>query len=44
MVEQGNYWPSYNIPFIKEVFVHAGYDKAVEKMGDEMSYEGAPRA
>lgn len=38
MVDQGNFWSSYNVPYFKEIFEYAGYDRAVEKM--EMSGPG----
>lgn len=44
MIEQGNYWPSYNVPYFKEMFDYAGYDKAVEKYGEDYSYAHCPRA
>lgn len=41
--EQG-YWPSYNIPYFKNIFNSAGFPSMVEKYGQWFSYEGSPRA
>jgi len=41
--EQG-YWPSYNIPFFKNVFDLAGYEIMVQEFGPYWSYHGYPRA
>jgi hypothetical protein len=39
------YWPSYNVPSIKEIFVASGYPEAVEKQGPAMnSYQNCVRA
>jgi len=39
------YWPSYNIPYFKELFDLAGYPGAVAKQGPEMNdYETCVRA
>jgi hypothetical protein len=32
------------VPYFREIFNYSGYDKAEQKMGDEMSYEKCPRA
>lgn len=39
-----SYWPSYNVPYIKEIYDYAGYQKAYERDGDEYSYEKCTRA
>jgi hypothetical protein len=39
------YWPSYNVPSIKEIFVASGYPEAVKKQGPAMnSYQNNVRA
>jgi Phospholipase B len=44
VVNTQGYWPSYNIPYFKEVFDKAGYPAMVKKQGDLWSYENCPRA
>ncbi|XP_075220478.1 putative phospholipase B-like 1 [Lycorma delicatula] len=44
LLKKQTYWPSYNIPFYKDVFKLSGYDKLVSKYGKWFSYDGAPRA
>ncbi|KAG9393605.1 Phospholipase B-like [Carpediemonas membranifera] len=41
--EQG-YWPSYNIPYFKDIYTVSGYPNAVAKKGDGYSYTKCPRA
>ena len=43
-VENGNYWGSFNVPFIKEIYDFSGYDKAFKEHGDEYSHDRCPRA
>lgn len=43
LVKQG-YWPSYNIPYFKEIFNLSGYPKEVAARGSSATYEKAPRA
>ncbi|XP_025060591.1 phospholipase B-like 1 [Alligator sinensis] len=38
------YWPSYNIPFHKNIYIQSGYETYVQKYGLDFSYELAPRA
>jgi hypothetical protein len=28
LVANGNYWPSYNVPFFKEIYQFAGFEEA----------------
>lgn len=44
MVGQGNYWPSYNVPYFKSVYVVSGFQAAYEQYGDSYSYENCVRA
>lgn len=44
MLQQGGYWPSYNIPYDKSVFVITGFQKALETYGDQYSYTNSTRA
>jgi hypothetical protein len=43
-LKNGNYWPSYNIPYDEEVYVQSGFQAAYEKYGDHYSYENSTRA
>ncbi|XP_054257974.1 putative phospholipase B-like 1 [Macrosteles quadrilineatus] len=43
LVSQG-YWPSYNVPFYKDVFDLSGNQELVDKYGDWFSYDKTPRA
>ncbi|XP_039191573.1 phospholipase B-like 1 [Crotalus tigris] len=43
-VLRNGYWPSYNIPFDKEIYNMSGYGEYVQRHGLEFSYEMAPRA
>jgi hypothetical protein len=38
------YWPSYNIPFYKDIFNLSGQPASVAKFGDWFTYEENPRA
>jgi len=38
------YWPSYNIPFYREIYNLAGYNQAVQLFGVGYSYDLEPRA
>ena len=38
------YWPSYNVPYFKEIYDKSGYPAVVAKEGPRASYELAPRA
>jgi hypothetical protein len=40
----GGYWPSYNVPYQKSVYVVTGFEKAYETYGDSYSYEKCTRA
>merc|ERR1711998_78674 len=42
-LERG-YWPSYNVPYHKEIYELSGYPAIVEKVGQDESYDLAPRA
>jgi len=44
ILTQDGYWPSYNIPYFKEIFDRMGYPQMVAQFGDLYSYEKAPRA
>jgi len=43
-LRMGGYWPSYNVPFFKEIYDISGNAAAAEKFGPDKSYELAPRA
>jgi hypothetical protein len=34
-VKQGNYWPSYNVPFTSKIYQLGGFQDAFDKHGDE---------
>jgi hypothetical protein len=38
------YWPSYNIPYFKEIYELSGYSEMFQKHGNGFSYQLAPRA
>ena len=40
----GGYWPSYNVPFFKEIYEISGNKAAADKYGPSQSYELCPRA
>lgn len=42
--KKGNFWPSFNIPFQKSVYVITGFQSAYETYGDQYSYEKCPRS
>jgi hypothetical protein len=44
MMEQGGYWPSYNIPYTPEMYALSGFQKAYETYGKEYSYKECSRA
>ncbi len=44
MAAQGGYWPSYNVPYNKRVYVATGFQKAYETYGDAYSYQNCSRA
>ncbi|XP_077979884.1 phospholipase B-like 1 [Glandiceps talaboti] len=41
---RAGYWPSYNVPFFENVYNLSGYPEAVQKFGQDYSYQLAPRA
>lgn len=41
---QRGFWPSYNVPYDKDVYVKSGFQAAYETYGDHYSYEKCPRA
>jgi hypothetical protein len=43
MLERG-YWPSYNVPFFKDIYKLSGYPAVVQLYGTDESYDLAPRA
>ena len=43
LVEQ-SYWPSYNIPYFKDIFNMSGSPANVAKFGDWFTYDKSPRA
>lgn len=43
MLAQGGYWPSYNIPYDKSVYVISGFQKAYETYGNQYSYANSTR-
>lgn len=44
MTQQGGYWPSYNVPYDRSVYVITGFEKAYETYGDQYSYANCTRA
>jgi hypothetical protein len=42
-LERG-YWPSYNVPYHKQIYDLSGYPEMVAKFGSDLSYDLAPRA
>jgi len=44
LLRSQGYWPSYNVPFFKEVFNLSGAPERVAKYGDWFTYEKTPRA
>lgn len=40
----GNVWPSFNIPYFKNIYILSGYQQAYETYGDAYSYENCSRA
>jgi hypothetical protein len=42
-LERG-YWPSYNVPYFKEIYDKSLYPLIVAKVGADASYQLAPRA
>ncbi|XP_022694153.1 putative phospholipase B-like 2 isoform X1 [Varroa jacobsoni] len=38
------YWPSYNIPFYKEIYDASGWEESVKRFGDWFTYDRHPRA
>jgi len=38
------YWPSYNVPYFKEIYERSGYPEFVKKHGIDFSYQMCPRA
>ena len=43
-LRMGGFWPSYNVPFYKNIYDVSGNAAAAEKYGPSKSYELAPRA
>lgn len=43
MLKQGGYWPSYNVPYDRSVYVISGFQKAYETYGDQYSYSNCTR-
>jgi len=44
VLEEQNYWPSYNTPYFKDVFNMSGDFNLMKQYGDWFSYENTPRA
>ena len=44
LLESQSYWPSYNSPYFKDIFVASGLPEMVSKYGDWFSYDKTPRA
>eukprot|EP00762_Andalucia_godoyi_P002403 ANDGO_02752.mRNA.1 Phospholipase B-like protein G len=44
IVVSKQFWPSYNVPFFKQVYDLSGYPSAVAKYGTEFTYENCSRA
>lgn len=44
VIDQGNYWPSYNVPFTPLIYNISGYLAAYETYGDSYSYTKCARA
>lgn len=43
-IKNGYYWPSYNCPYQKDVYVASGFQKAYETYGNAYSYTNCSRA
>jgi len=41
---RNGYWPSFNIPFFKEIFDASGFNDAIKTYGDWLTYDLSPRA
>lgn len=44
MLRDRSYWPSYNIPYFKDIYEISGTADLAKKYGDWFTWEGAPRA
>jgi hypothetical protein len=44
MLAQDGYWPSYNVPYTKQMYEVSGFQAAYETYGDEYSYQSCTRA
>ena len=42
-LRMGGYWPSYNVPFYKNIYEISGNQAAADKYGPDESYELCPR-
>ncbi len=42
-LQKQSYWPSYNCPYIKEVFDISGWPEYVQQYGDFYTYDKNPR-
>nr|XP_055051064.1 phospholipase B-like 1 [Misgurnus anguillicaudatus]XP_055051065.1 phospholipase B-like 1 [Misgurnus anguillicaudatus] len=38
------YWPSYNVPFHRKIYLMSGYEPMWKQYGDDFSYDLCPRA
>ena len=43
-LNNGGYWPSFNIPFQKDVYIVTGFQAAYEEYGDKYSYDNCSRS
>eukprot|EP00906_Rhabdomonas_costata_P011186 RCo015823 len=44
MVAQGNYWPSYNLPYFEDISQLSGSNRSCSKRGPSYCYKTCPRA
>jgi len=44
MVKNGNFWPSYNIPYFPSIYNASGYPEMLAKYGNDYSYSRCDRA
>lgn len=43
-INEFGYWPSYNVPYLKDAWVKAGYEVMAKQHGESFTWQMAPRA
>lgn len=43
-INEFGYWPSYNVPYLKDAWVLAGYEEMAKMHGNSFTWQMAPRA